>query len=70
MICQVCGRRLKNAKSLELGYGPTCYRRIFPKSRNCTSTKSDSVAFDMDYTIPGQMELNEFIEFPKNLKGG
>jgi transcription elongation factor Elf1 len=27
-LCKRCGRELKSAKSIKLGYGPTCYRII------------------------------------------
>lgn len=28
LICSICGRRLKNPRSQELGYGPVCRRRM------------------------------------------
>ncbi|MFW9772953.1 MAG: DUF6011 domain-containing protein [Candidatus Heimdallarchaeota archaeon] len=28
VLCKRCGRVLKSAKSIELGYGPTCYKII------------------------------------------
>jgi hypothetical protein len=28
ILCKRCGRVLKSAKSIKLGYGPTCYKKI------------------------------------------
>lgn len=30
--CTRCGRRLKSPESMEAGYGPSCYRKLFGKS--------------------------------------
>lgn len=30
-VCKRCGRELKNQHSIDLGYGPTCYKKEFPK---------------------------------------
>lgn len=30
--CTHCGRRLKSPESMEAGYGPSCYRKLFGKS--------------------------------------
>lgn len=69
MICGICGRTLKGAKSKERGYGPICYQKIKPKtvtSRSFSSKQcSGSVFDDEDYSVPGQMELSEFIEMPE-----
>ncbi len=69
MICGICGRTLKGAKSIERGYGPICYQKIKPKtvtSRSASTKKSSGSAFDEeDYSVPGQMELSEFIEMPE-----
>ena len=29
MKCSICGRKLRNPKSRELGYGPVCYKKAF-----------------------------------------
>lgn len=65
MNCGLCGRKLKGAKSVERGYGPVCYSRMFPgkvqrKSRKrCTNPLEDE-----HYIIPGQMELTDYIKEP------
>ncbi|MFX1449125.1 MAG: DUF6011 domain-containing protein, partial [Promethearchaeota archaeon] len=28
VFCKRCGRELTSAKSIRLGYGPTCYKKI------------------------------------------
>lgn len=33
MTCLGCGRTLKSEKSIQIGYGPVCYRRMFPGKR-------------------------------------
>lgn len=30
MICEKCGRALKDAESILRGYGPVCYKKIMP----------------------------------------
>ena len=29
MTCLGCGRTLKSEKSIQIGYGPVCYRKMF-----------------------------------------
>ena len=31
-ICRRCGRKLKNPKSIELGFGNTCYKKFMAES--------------------------------------
>lgn len=31
-ICRRCGRKLKNPKSIELGFGSTCYKKFMTES--------------------------------------
>ena len=31
-ICRRCGKKLKNPKSIELGFGPTCYKKFMAES--------------------------------------
>lgn len=63
MTCGICGRTLKDSKSRERGYGPVCYRKINPTSANeeGSVSKSSSI-FELDYDIPGQMEIKDFIK--------
>lgn len=31
MICEKCGRALKDAESIQRGYGPICYKKMNPQ---------------------------------------
>ena len=71
MICGICGRNLKGAKSIERGYGPICYQKIKPKtvkSRTVAARQSSCVFDDEDYSVPGQMELSEFIDMQEGVE--
>lgn len=64
MICGLCGRKLKNAKSKELGYGPVCYRKAFGTVPKVKVSKEKEIAEggDLhDYIMPGQMEMADFL---------
>lgn len=69
MICEKCGRALKDAESILRGYGPVCYKKIMPpqpKKARATKVKEDRGSMDdWDYEVPGQMELSDFIEMPE-----
>lgn len=67
MICEKCGRALKDAESIQRGYGPVCYKKIMPpRSKKTRVAKGDcSPVDDWDYEVPGQMELSDFIEMPE-----
>lgn len=62
MTCAICGRRLKNLKSRELGYGPVCYKREFgspaPAKERINGKGSDIPCYD----IPGQMTLADYLQ--------
>lgn len=70
MICSICGRKLRNPKSIELGYGPVCYGKVsgsskaakkagrLKKSNLGTSHQEQQGAC---YDIPGQMELQDYL---------
>lgn len=63
MVCGLCGRQLKDSKSIQRGYGPTCYQKANPSSMKATACKNyGSVE---EYIIPGQMGISEFIVMPK-----
>lgn len=64
MICEKCGRALKDAESILRGYGPVCYKKIMPPQPKKTRTAKGecSPVDDWDYEVPGQMELSDFIE--------
>lgn len=64
MKCSICGRTLRDPKSMELGYGPVCYRRKFGFSprlrRQSKDTSSDS--WMLNYNIPGQITIDEYLQ--------
>lgn len=69
MICAMCGRPLKGTGSVERGYGPVCYRKINPPTvKRKLSAESYNLADDVNYHVPGQMELSDFIEMPEGVK--
>lgn len=64
MKCSVCGRKLKNAKSQEIGYGPVCYRRIFgsaPKRQRIRDRGGGEEDIPC-YDIPGQISMEEYLQ--------
>ena len=69
MICEKCGRAVKDAESIMRGYGPVCYKKIMPpqpKKARAPKAKEDRGSMeDWDYEVPGQMELSDIIEMPK-----
>lgn len=65
MTCLGCGRPLKSEQSIRTGYGPICYRKIFPKKRKAMrgrSRESYSLADDKNYSVPGQYNLSDFMD--------
>lgn len=63
MICKKCGRKLKDKKSIERGYGPICYGRIIGKYPG----KNNTFPNREEEQIPGQMEFKDFPEIlPEN----
>lgn len=69
MICAMCGRILKGSESMERGYGPVCYRKINPPAvKKRLSVDSYNLADDVNYNVPGQMELSDFMEIPEEGK--
>lgn len=66
MVCSICGRKLRSSKSLELGYGPVCYKKTYGSTKILNRRKKESPqAVDSDpeqYNIPGQMTIAEFLE--------
>lgn len=63
MRCAICGRKLKDPKSIELGYGPICYKN---KSGSAAKIrKKGSQPGNMNHTsyqLPGQMTLYDFLQ--------
>lgn len=69
MICAMCGRILKGAESIERGYGPVCYRKINPPTGiKRLSVDSYNLADDVNYNVPGQMELSDFMDTHDGIK--
>lgn len=48
MQCNRCGRRIKSPESMEAGYGPNCYRKLFgtslPHQPKASSRKAKSIS--------------------------
>lgn len=64
MICSICGRKLRNPKSIELGYGPVCYGKVSGSKKAAKKAKtgtSHSAPESPCYDIPGQMELQDYL---------
>lgn len=65
-VCMECGRRLKGADSVARGYGPVCYRKKNPPMPKQKAFASGyNLVDDAEYSVPGQMELSDFIEMPE-----
>lgn len=69
MVCQSCGRKIKDTVSVERGYGPVCWERLHGgthRSRRsfqagCKKPKSQQA--EEDINIPGQMSIEDYPEF-------
>lgn len=62
MMCSLCGKPLKSINSIQIGYGPVCYRKIFGCSMKSKKEKSFSIDNFPYYDIPGQMTLEDYLE--------
>lgn len=60
MECVACGRQLRDPQSMERGYGPVCYRRIFGAAR-LGRRKQPSANLMQDYEVPGQITMDEYL---------
>ncbi len=62
MTCSICGRKLSNPKSIELGYGPVCYGKVSgsPKIKKVKTGAHPQGAHPC-YDIPGQMKLEDYL---------
>jgi len=72
MICEKCGRALKDAESIQRGYGPICYKKMNPQPiRSSNGSPSGyNLADDKNYSVPGQMELSEFMDMGYDGRSG
>ena len=63
MKCLICGRRLRNTQSKELGYGPVCYKRKFGVSQHADRRDgSPSVDKAPDFNLPGQISMFDYLQ--------
>lgn len=69
VICAMCRRLLKGVESIDRGYGPVCYRKIKPPTaRKRQLAGSYNLVDDVNYNVPGQMELSDFMVIPEESK--
>jgi len=69
MVCQSCGRKLKDTTSLKRGYGPVCWERLhggsqrnrYTSQAGCKNSKALQVKENIN--IPGQMSIEDYPEF-------
>lgn len=58
MVCQKCGRRLKDVTSIERGYGPVCWKTTHRTIHRKIKANSEHITEDAN--IPGQMSLEDY----------
>lgn len=63
MKCSVCGRRLRDPESMETGYGPICYQKVFGRKRVKMKSREgkDTLKSFPDYDVPGQMTIEDYL---------
>lgn len=65
MKCSICGRKLRNSKSRELGYGPVCYKRKFGIIPHISYSDTDVLApaeEEADHNLPGQLSMEDYLQ--------
>ncbi|WP_251205865.1 DUF6011 domain-containing protein [Acetatifactor aquisgranensis] len=63
MRCSICGRRLKDARSRELGYGPVCYKRKFGTNMHASRKAVEAPVEEKDdQDLPGQMSMDDYLQ--------
>ena len=64
MKCSICGRKLKNPKSRELGYGPVCYKRKFGIAPHASRRGADiaTAGEETDHNLPGQVSMEDYLQ--------
>lgn len=65
MKCSICGRKLKNPKSRELGYGPVCYKRKFGITPHVSRRGADVPApavEEANLNLPGQISMEDYLQ--------
>ena len=63
MKCSLCGRRLKNSKSMETGYGPVCYQKVFGRKygKIISREEKDTLKSFQNYDVSGQMSIEDYL---------
>ncbi|MGL5433775.1 MAG: DUF6011 domain-containing protein [Lachnospiraceae bacterium] len=64
-MCQSCGRKLKDTKSVERGYGPVCWGKAAGRYSRSSEVNTDIWA---DYKVPGQRSILD--DYPEILPEG
>ena len=65
MKCSICGRKLKNPKSRELGYGPVCYKGKFGIAPHASHRDADMpvpAVEEADHNLPGQISMEDYLQ--------
>ncbi len=63
--CALCGRTLKDPKSIKLGYGPTCYRKYMWGDIAKADKENDGLLSPSGlptYDIPGQVTIEGYLD--------
>lgn len=68
MICQSCGRKINDAKSIERGYGPVCWGKALSASARRDIMTPQKGAEEIN--IPGQMGFEDYPGFIPEKIGG
>ncbi|AVX21631.1 hypothetical protein SAMN02745885_01620 [Carboxydocella sporoproducens DSM 16521] len=53
MKCGACGRTLKDEKSIKLGYGKTCYKKLFKGEVKKQEGQEDNLLVDFVAELVG-----------------
>lgn len=65
MFCGNCGRKLKDPKSIERGFGPSCWMKLHPEDKMKTSIcrqKKCKVAEPCEVAqVPGQINIIDYL---------
>lgn len=66
--CHICGRELRNPKSIALGVGPVCLARITPmrRTRHPSVLKSDIIPKLFDLEEEENVDQSRNRELPKS----
>lgn len=61
--CMLCGRKITDPKSIEIGYGPICYRKKFGITVAVGKKRATRITPDTPcYDIPGQITIEEYLK--------